>query len=317
MKVPSFRRNPSEVHSYFEHLCGEFYALPSQHEPDNSYVGHINQIIKKGKTKEVDWDDMFQFELLLLKLMPEAKLRRKAWLLRKRWKNVVSPEASQLYDMSLKKDHHQDREDLLADLEVLLQDLFWHYQMSTAWERQSGKFANNGWLFLLIMLIVLTAVVPFLLSKLVSKLSWPLDWSVILTASAVAFSGALGGFLSMLRRLKKVSDEMHRSSQLIAIESSRIAIILQAMLTGSAFALVLWLMFAGGFLAGNLFPKEVKGGAASLLDPEMAKLLVWSFIAGFAERFVPDLLDKFAKGEPTEKEHTSDRPCVPGEDILS
>jgi hypothetical protein len=298
MNFLSRHRKHSESRSYFEHLCGEYYALPSDPARDEGYVKHIDHLIKKNtkdETQEVDWDEMFQLELLLLRLMPKEKLQRKAWLIQKRWRSVVSPEARRLYDLSLKKDHKQGHEELLADLEVLLQDLFWHYRSSTAWEEQSGKFANTGWLLLLILLAALIAV-SGLLFKVDSTLSLHLDWNVILTALAVAFSGAVGGVLSMLQRLKKVSDEMHRSSQLIAIESSRSRIILQAMLTGSVFALVLWLMFAGGLLSGSLFPDLLKEKLLSLntLNSVTAKLLVWAFIAGFAERFVPDLLDKLS-----------------------
>src|SRR4029078_4561252 len=92
------------------------------------------------------------------------------------------------------------------------------------------------------------------------------------------------------------------------IESSRTAIILQSMFTGAAFALVLWLMFLGGLLSGELFPKEIAGPLTSPIPKDLAKLLVWSFIAGFAERFVPDLLDKLglkSKGALAEEKETA------------
>jgi hypothetical protein len=70
-------------------------------------------------------------------------------------------------------------------------------------------------------------------------------------------------------------------------------------------AIVLYLIFAGGLLKGDLFPEfhcsvfdrsndfhgfvtnwSPNGPAAN------AKAIVWGFIAGFSERFVPDILNR-------------------------
>ena len=71
-----------------------------------------------------------------------------------------------------------------------------------------------------------------------------------------------------------------------------------------AFAFLLYLVFMGGLLSGGLFPEfpsrtkdfgsingfvlEVNPGT----NADFAKLLVWSFVAGFSEKFVPNLIAK-------------------------
>lgn len=74
------------------------------------------------------------------------------------------------------------------------------------------------------------------------------------------------------------------------------------------FAFALYMMFVGGFIAEDLFPNFIKttvddGGEYinmkqffTEVDPvsykDVAKILVWSFIAGFSERFVPNLISQ-------------------------
>lgn len=82
-------------------------------------------------------------------------------------------------------------------------------------------------------------------------------------------------------------------------------------LVAVVFAFVLYLMFAGQMISGDLFPRFVRntldnGGAyvnmadfATRMKPEsykdVAKLLVWSFVAGYSERLVPNLITQILK----------------------
>jgi hypothetical protein len=72
-------------------------------------------------------------------------------------------------------------------------------------------------------------------------------------------------------------------------------------------------MFASGLITGALFPEihtQVPPGSPAKLTLgafindtgpiqgiDFAKLFVWSFIAGFAERLVPDAIDRLAAKE--------------------
>jgi hypothetical protein len=58
------------------------------------------------------------------------------------------------------------------------------------------------------------------------------------------------------------------------------------------------MLFASGLLKGSLFPAvDISVHApfdrnVHMTSEDLGRLLIWCFIAGFAERFVPDTLDR-------------------------
>lgn len=115
--------------------------------------------------------------------------------------------------------------------------------------------------------------------------------------------GILGGFVSMQQRIRKVSDQ-----ELMLLTRSLFQILLVPIF-GGLFALVLYSIFLSGIVSGNLFPefyfpKPPADGPDNqfMIDlftktypatgPDLAKLLFWSFVAGFSERFVPQIVTK-------------------------
>ncbi len=76
-------------------------------------------------------------------------------------------------------------------------------------------------------------------------------------------------------------------------------------LIGALFALVLYIAFVSEILQGSLFPKFTPvpytglstfiENAVPMNTADAAKALFWSFVAGFAEGFVPNFIDKVAR----------------------
>jgi hypothetical protein len=76
---------------------------------------------------------------------------------------------------------------------------------------------------------------------------------------------------------------------------------------GGLFAVVLYAVFISGIIQGELFPK-FKGTTEEFTTPykfadntlpatnaDLSKAILWAFIAGFAEGFVPNFIDKLVK----------------------
>jgi len=143
--------------------------------------------------------------------------------------------------------------------------------------------------------------------------SFYLGQTLVSAVVLVMMMGALGGFLSVQQRIAKISTEEDPILTMFQLQRGLFAVRL-APLTGALCALVLFLIFQAKLLTGVIFP-EMTGfnfqlgqihvpswTADTKLIAEFAKMLVWCFVAGFAERFVPDTLDKLiARQEQTEK----------------
>lgn len=135
----------------------------------------------------------------------------------------------------------------------------------------------------------------------------------------LVLAGALGAFFSALIRLYNFADlpKALVDPSLRQLRSGYLMIYsLVPPVIGAIAATVLYITFAAGLLQGALFPTfacKLVDGAGQLQPIEhcntfgdtisafgpkgaadYAKALVWAFIAGFAERLVPDALQSFA-----------------------
>jgi hypothetical protein len=114
--------------------------------------------------------------------------------------------------------------------------------------------------------------------------------------------GASGSLISALLRIQGVRDNSQLAQNIVAFKYSVNALKI-APLTGFIFAIVLSLIFSAGLMGGRLFP-EVRNSWTNILfeNDQLAKWLVWCFIAGFSERLVPDMVDRLsAKAKKAEE----------------
>lgn len=124
-------------------------------------------------------------------------------------------------------------------------------------------------------------------------------------------AGLVGGFVSIQQRLPKIGE-----LELQELSGSWSSILLIP-LNGGIFAIVLHLAFQGEILQGDLFPKYVSDSAENLTGVQtlakwmkttrpdtlhdLAKMVFWGFVAGFSERFVPQII-----GKTTQQAHGKD-----------
>ena len=108
-------------------------------------------------------------------------------------------------------------------------------------------------------------------------------WLLLLVTGVV---GAMGACFSRAMALRVYAHGL-TFTDFLADYTQRM--ILLRMIWGATGAVFLFLLLCAGLLGGDVFPSF---DAKAPWQAEYAKLLVWSFIAGFSERLIPDLLSK-------------------------
>ena len=154
---------------------------------------------------------------------------------------------------------------------------------------------------LIIMTVVaLLCVAGFFGVAMLNKDSFLVSW--------VCFGcGLIGGFVSIQQRLRRVGD-----AELELLSRSWFQIVLIPVY-GGVFALVLYVGFLSQIVTGALFPlfaippfhkpptaEDVQvffNTTYPVSGADLAKLLFWCFVAGFSERFIPQIIGK-ASSDP-------------------
>lgn len=242
------------------------------------------------------WEDLYRLEALILELEPLEALFRHVWLLRSEYQEICTPEEWQEYQASNPPDGVTGANAtalLRADLGRLQQEINWHYIALWAFEEFREKIVKR-----LVLLTALTIVIVAALLTLEAECKewWHFDLRVALPVLA---AGWLGGLISTLRRVHSVKLSGNADEALTKLENSPWSIAVSPLL-GSIFAGVLFFLFASTAIEGALFPKDISTWLTTHVDSptrtwaEFSKLLIWSFIAGFMETFVPDKLRSLA-----------------------
>ena len=298
--------------SYFDHLCAEFETLCSKLPKTSSQTGdsspedfafeRANEIYGKKNDGPITMGDLYAFETEILRLQPEERLGRRAYNLRAKYQDIAG---RRLYEEYLASNPPKTLDaGLREDLENILGEFHWMYTITP--EREEIRARVSKRLSLSAGIVVGTILVLGLLYYALVADSLPV-------LGAVLIMGVLGAYVSIQRRLQTASSEGDPIVGILELQKSKFNVTFVALISGAVFAGLLYLMFIGQLVQGSLFPginystpqsqtEEVTTlfpkvsaflasfGPATVAD--IGKLLVWSFIAGFAERFVPDALDR-------------------------
>lgn len=306
---------------YFENLYGEYLSLP----PGAAITPEVKTIVDKIQDKKMHhtltWHDLQTVDVIVARGQPLENLPQLVGSLRSRYKDVVGQREYEAYLASKPPDPADKAKQpyVRADIEYLLRELHLYYAMLPIREKKRSWLSGRVNLILIVGIVFITVFISLFNRAVNDSVDvFGLNFSIgTATLTVVLFVGAIGGLVSLQQRFQSVSDWGDPINTVSKLHYAGFSIF-ESPISGAIFAGVLYLIIMGGLLKGALFPTitEVSGGTSSTtlgdllkLGPasggDYAKLIVWSFIAGFAERLVPDTLSRFvSQSEANQRTNT-------------
>ncbi|MDP9170310.1 MAG: hypothetical protein M3N54_06815 [Acidobacteriota bacterium] len=299
-------RIPEYGRSYVEHLVGSYRGIGVANAEADALCAKA-----LGQPDEFTWGDAFQMERLILNLLSPEELVRSAWSIRGRFREVAGVTAYDRYSASgipTEADTAPKLALLRADLQRVLDFLHLYYALIPDRERIRKSLTESC----IVMVLSYTFFLALILAWCAAH-----NANFLAMITTVIYAGTIGGFVSSQRRMQGVPTDGDPLISTFGLASSAYYLWLSPLL-GAIFAAVLAALFIAGFLKGSFFPifnNPVVAPNQGLSfftftwltlpksSEEYAKLVVWAFVAGFAERLVPDSLDRLtSKMENTSKD---------------
>jgi hypothetical protein len=307
---------------YLEDLVTEFQALRLEVDETDAGVKKAVDLIEATlKKSRLSWADLFVIERAILRIQPADRLRRRVWTMRDKYRVVIGEQAYGIYEQSKPPDPADPastEQQIRSDLDQLLAEFHWLYLTTPVREKVRSHLSKQiAVCMFAAMLIVLGATVYDYAAQQHSNIS---------SFFMILFMGAIGAFLSLQHRIQSLPSSGDPIINILSLRNGWVSIVLSP-ISGAVFAFIVFLAFSAGLLQGSVFPRmgmadqstapqEQRAAAADGLagaNPQasrtlgfsqflwasiprdfrnMAVLLVWCFIAGFAERLLPDTLDR-------------------------
>lgn len=283
------------LESYRNLLFGQYRSLTGT-VIDSGAKNDADEIIKKGE--DVEWEDLYRLELDIVKLESLPQLRRRVWILRNEYQEIASVQEIKDYYASKPPDPDGasvTEADLRADCIRLQEELNWRYVVIWVLEEFRGRLVRKVIKWGVGFGVVVFAIWTCSLIPAMGISSWYIK---LPSLAMILVPGFLGGLFSTLRRIQKTPLDGNADLTLTQLEQGSNSVVLSPFL-GSMFAFLAFALIAGNFFNGSLFPKvgfeQLWGEGGKELDyGEVPKLIIWCFVAGFSEKFVPDRLDRLA-----------------------
>jgi hypothetical protein len=309
--IPDFGSMPTFARDYLRVLIAEYDGIPKPQgyaEPAD-----VTAFKRKDDDRTWIWADVVTVENAILNVTPDAEMRAVTIRWRERYRDIVGDTRYAYYTQSAPPDPKtSSAEDLRADVRSIADRI--HYLLATVTARE--KMRNRLSLFLGLVMIAAALIVlaPALtlqheMLPLLSSACAEDTYCVKLSAfELVALAGLFGGFVSVQQRLQSTTD-VDPFFKRLELSAGWGSIVLIAPLMGMVFAIVLFEIFVSGAVSGTLLPNFVKidptkvdpstfrsfgAGSTPATPADWAKLAVWGFAAGFAERLVPDVVSRLA-----------------------
>ncbi len=262
------------IEQFFVTLNATFQQVKATNPSSN------NEILEKIEEllKLTSWQNAYEIERLLVEIYDDKTLDVEVNRRLVDAKANLSENISSHYDNQIAAATEESTKRSI--LNRMINDLQWNYAIKEARRKYSRVVSiKNGWAFIISLVIF---VLIFVLGK-----SYILNGKLPYLVIALS-AGLVGASFSMVvtskSRLAASSfDELKGLHRTIYVVTRS--------LIGLGATLILYFMLQAGLLTGSVFPKFSEVTQKQELI-NLALLISWSIVAGFSEKFVPNLLAK-------------------------
>jgi hypothetical protein len=244
----------------------------------NGLPKHVEALVTKFQSTEITWEAIYALELAQIDLMPEEELRVKLALLREEFRLSAGEREKALVEA--KPVDSLSTAELKAQAAALLEEL--QQQRFSQFKFENARAGTTAVLVASIIVLGDLAIIWHWLT--------PSEYKIARTLIYTGYCGLVGAGFSYLARLRGL--EWGRGFGTRTLSNG---LMLQNLLTN------MFVSFMTGIIAANALHfimsigiVQIGKAVVSGSPDEIYSFGAWSFLAGFAERLVPDKLNQLA-----------------------
>jgi hypothetical protein len=280
----------------------DVYDLPS---PVGMTHEEIDNFLHKAlqSPRRVRWDQLQGFELIVINLLTKPRMEWVASLFEIRLQEITADQSPDVIRNS--GGRAEMSEESLREYLRCLSVRYFHRRAALA-DQELLR------VYMLLYASLLTIIICALAGILYFRYAYFGDTANPYRIPVFQISicmGAVGSFVSLQRRIQGIPTTTVRPGGLTQLRIGQLPVFLVPVL-GAVFAGLVFFLVSSGMLTGGLFPTMQSGSGGAITSVQYTytavdqtvpatvadfyKLLVWCFIAGFAEKLVPNVLDRLA-----------------------
>jgi len=269
---------------------------PASSRPGTDY--EVEQLEKRAANpSQVWWTDLIQAEMCLLEVLDEATLRARVSGWRRRMQEILGDARFSQYIAGAPNPSTAALDEVRADLGECIRAVYYFYSAYGVAARSRSDVTQSTFNVALCIL-ALQGLIAIILALHVPWNWWPAIPTNVLPALeylvATSAAAVLGSVVSVQTRLQDPKVDVDPFYRYVQTHADKLSIAYVSPIFAAIFGLVIFGLMASGLTGGSAFPDIAHIVSSSPSLPDIAKLLIYGFLAGFAERLVPDALTRIA-----------------------